>query len=222
MRHKIKTDRLGRFSSYRKATIKSITTSVLVKQRVVTTKAKAKSARSLVDKVIGLGKKNTLFARRRAFSILCDHKLVKRLFDQIAPLFTNRAGGYTRIIPYRYRRGDNAQLVIFELTESYKEEKPEKKVKEEKETKPSEIEKKEPEISKKEKPTPVETEIKERLQPPKEKPIKTEVKEEEGVVKQERPHAHPEEEKHKKPEVKKPKKFLRGFKGFFKKERDSL
>ena len=75
----------------------------------------------LVEKTITLGKKNTLAARRRAFSILCDHNLVKRLFDQIAPVFAQRTGGYTRIIPYRNQRGDNAKLVILELTENFKE-----------------------------------------------------------------------------------------------------
>ena len=76
MRHKIKTDRFSRFSSYRKATIRSITTSVLKNQKIITTRAKAKSARILVEKTITLGKKNTLAAKRRAFSILCDHELV--------------------------------------------------------------------------------------------------------------------------------------------------
>ncbi|MFC1646192.1 50S ribosomal protein L17 [Candidatus Omnitrophota bacterium] len=223
MRHKIKTDRFSRFSSYRKATIKSITTSVLINQRIVTTKAKAKSARRLVEKVITLGKKDTLSSRRRAFSFLCDHNLVKRLFDQIAPLFASRAGGYTRIIPYRYQRGDNAQLVILELTERYKEEKPEKKVKEEKKAEPIEAKKQEPEIvTKKEKPPKAKIEIKKKKEAPEKKPVKEEKEEKKVTPKQEAPRAHPEEEKHKKPEVKKPKKFFGGLKRFFKKERDSL
>lgn len=199
MRHSVKTDRLGRFSSLRKATLRSIATSILIHQRIITTKAKAKSARPLIDKMITLGKKGNLSARRRAFSLLCDHKLVKLLFDQIAPKFASINGGYTRIMPYRFQRGDNAHLVIFELTQTYKEEKP-KKVKEEKE-------KKVPLAKKQEAP---------------EKPIEAEVKEEKEVPKAITPHAHPKEEKSKKPETKKPKGFFGGFKGLFKKERDSL
>ncbi|MDD5005564.1 MAG: 50S ribosomal protein L17 [Candidatus Omnitrophica bacterium] len=233
MRHKVRTDSFSRFSSYRKATMKSIVTSVLVHEKIITTKAKAKSARRLVDKMITLGKKATLAARRRAFSILCDHRLVKTLFDQIAPKFANRVGGYTRIIPYYHQRGDNAEMVVLELTEKYKEKKPVKVVKEEKDKQPAAA-KKEQGVSKKEKPAKAKTEIKEEKKahaeiketdkPKKEDLVKseTETKPQEEAVKPEHPHAHPEEEKKKKPDVKEPKKFLKGFKGFFRKERESL
>lgn len=217
MRHKIKTDRFSRFSSYRKATIRSITTSVLKNQKIVTTRAKAKSARILVEKTITLGKKNTLAAKRRAFSILCDHKLVKKLFDQIAPIFANRVGGYTRIIPYRYQRGDNAQLVILELTESFKEKETEKKSKEEKKPKVVDTEKEEPVVTQ-EKKKPVQVEVdKKKKEPSEEKPAKAEAQEKKEPPQPEKKPVVQEEIK--KPEEKKPRKIFGGFKKFFKKDK---
>ena len=117
MRHKRNTQTLSRFSSYYKATIRSIARSVLIHQRIVTTKVRAKLVRRLVDQLVTLGKQmDSLAARRRAFSYLNDHVLVHRLFSEIAPLFTEKKGGYTRIIPYKRRLGDNAELVILELS----------------------------------------------------------------------------------------------------------
>lgn len=222
MRHHTKTDTLSRFSSYRKATLKSLAISILINQRIVTTKRKAKSSRKLIENVITLGKKNTLAAKRRAFSILCDHKLVKKLFDDIAPLFANRAGGYTRIIPYRYQRGDNAQLVVLELTETYKEKKAPKPEKEEKEEKPSDAKEQKPEVvAKKEKLPKPKVEIKEKQEPKKEEAAKVEVKEEQEALKPEEQPLEKIKEEPKKPEEKKPKKFFGGFKGFFKKKDQS-
>lgn len=222
MRHRIKTDRFGRFSSYRKASLKSIAASILTHERIITTKAKAKSARRLVEKVITLGKKGTLSAKRRAFSILCDHELVKTLFDNIAPKFANIMGGYTRIIPYRFQRGDNAQLVIFELTQRYKEGRPEKKIKEKKEAKPAAAKKQELPVTKEAKPPKVKIETEEKKEVIEGKPKTADLKEKKEPLKKEQLHAHLEEEKQKKPEIKKPKKFFGGFKGLFKRERDSL
>jgi len=91
--------------------------SILIYQSIKTTEAKAKAVRPLIDKLITLGKENTLTAKRRAFNILQDHKLVQQLFSDIAPRFVNRAGGYTRIIRYDVRRGDSATLSVMELTE---------------------------------------------------------------------------------------------------------
>jgi len=117
MKHKQNTQKLSRFSSYYKATIQSLARSVLIHQRIVTTKLRAKIAKRLVDKLVNLGKQiNSLAARRRAYSYLNDHGLVKKLFNDIAPAFTESSGGYTRIIPYKRRRGDNAELVILELS----------------------------------------------------------------------------------------------------------
>ena len=117
MRHKIAGNRLSRNQSLRKATLRDLAKATLIDQRICTTRAKAKEARRLIEKLITLGKKDTLAARRRAFAILCDHALVSSLFKETAPRFRNRLGGYTRIIPFIKRIGDNADMVFLELTE---------------------------------------------------------------------------------------------------------
>ena len=117
MRHGIAGNRLSRNSSLRKATLRDLARATLIRQRICTTQAKAKEARKLVDKLITLGKKGTLAAKRRAFSILSDHKIVSDLFVKTSPRFKNRVGGYTRIIKLGNRRGDNAALAYLELTE---------------------------------------------------------------------------------------------------------
>jgi large subunit ribosomal protein L17 len=117
MRHKIAGNRLSRNQSLRKATLRDLAKATLIDQRICTTRAKAKEARKLVEKLITLGKKDTLAARRSAFAILCDHDLVSSLFKETAPRFKNRMGGYTRIIPLNNRIGDNAIMVFLELTE---------------------------------------------------------------------------------------------------------
>ena len=121
MRHGIAGNRFGRFSSWRKATVRDIAKATLIHQRICTTLTKAKEARKLVERLITLGKKGELIHRRRAFSVLCDHQLVQDLFNKTSPRFKSRAGGYTRIIPLsEKRRGDSAQLVYLELTEKDK------------------------------------------------------------------------------------------------------
>lgn len=117
MRHGMAGKKFQRFSSWRKATVRDIAKATLIHQSIRTTEARAKEARKLVDRVITIAKGGTLWDRRQAFKILCDHQLVKKIFDKIAPLYKNRPGGYTRIIPLGLRRGDNAQVVILELTE---------------------------------------------------------------------------------------------------------
>ncbi|MDE1919835.1 MAG: 50S ribosomal protein L17 [Candidatus Omnitrophica bacterium] len=121
MRHAKEGNRLSRNKSLRKATLRDMARAVLVQERICTTRAKAKEARKLIEKLITLGKKDTLAARRRAFAVLCDHALVSRLFKETAPRFMSRQGGYTRIIPYMQRGGDNAALAFLELTEKAKE-----------------------------------------------------------------------------------------------------
>jgi large subunit ribosomal protein L17 len=117
MRHAKAGNRLSRNKSLRKATLRDLAKATLVQERICTTRAKAKEARKLIEKLITLGKKDTLAARRRAFAILCDHTLVSQLFQTTAPRFKSRNGGYTRIIPYIQRGGDNAELAFLELTE---------------------------------------------------------------------------------------------------------
>jgi len=117
MRHREKTQNLSRFSSYYKATIQSLTRAVIINQKIVTTKLRAKIARRHVEQLITLGKNiDSIADRRRAFAVLGDHGLVKKLFSEIAPMFAKINGGYTRIIPYKRRRGDNAELVVLELS----------------------------------------------------------------------------------------------------------
>ena len=121
MRHAKSGNRLSRNKSLRKETLRDMARAVLVQERICTTRAKAKEARKLIEQLITLGKKDTLIARRRAFAILCDHDLVVQLFSETAPRFKSRMGGYTRIIPYVQRAGDNAALAFLELTEKSKE-----------------------------------------------------------------------------------------------------
>jgi large subunit ribosomal protein L17 len=117
MRHAIAGNKLGRNQTLRKATVRDIAKATLIQQRICTTKAKAKESRKMVDQLITLGKKGSLANKRKAFAILCDHKLVSRLFTTIAPKFAERPGGYTRIISLGNRRGDNAEMAFLELTE---------------------------------------------------------------------------------------------------------
>ena len=117
MRHGKSGNRLSRNQSLRKATLRDMARAVLLQERICTTRAKAKEARKFIEKLITLGKKDTLAARRRAFAILCDHAMVSDLFTKTAPRFKSRNGGYTRIIPYVQRAGDNAELAFLELTE---------------------------------------------------------------------------------------------------------
>jgi large subunit ribosomal protein L17 len=127
MRHGKKRLQLSRFTSWHDATIKSLTRNMIIHQSIRTSMSRAKAARPLVEKLISLAKANTLAAKRQAFKILGDHKLVAHLFSDIGPLSLKRNGGYTRIVSLVKRRGDNAQIVIFELTD--------KKIKEVKKTK---------------------------------------------------------------------------------------
>ncbi|MBI4982415.1 MAG: 50S ribosomal protein L17 [Candidatus Omnitrophica bacterium] len=130
MRHKKLRHQLNRFTSWHKATIISLARNILIQQSIKTTVNRAKAARPLVEKLIGLAKENTLAAKRSAFSILGDHKLVVKLFNEIGPRFSSRTSGFSRIMQFGQRRGDNAQMAIFELTEIKKEIKKAKKSKE--------------------------------------------------------------------------------------------
>jgi len=121
MRHGNSGNRLSRNRSLRKATLRDMAKAIFLQERICTTRAKAKEARKLIEQLITLGKKDTLAARRRAFAVLCDHAEVSRLFADVAPRFKARKGGYTRIIPYVQRAGDNAELAFLELTEKSRE-----------------------------------------------------------------------------------------------------
>jgi len=116
--------------------MKSLARNIIIHQSIKTTLHRAKASRATVEKLISLAKENTLAAKRHAFKILGDHRLVSLLFNEIGPRFEKRAGGFTRIINLGRRRGDDAQVAIFELTEIKKKEI--KKVKKAKEAKPEE------------------------------------------------------------------------------------
>ena len=117
MRHNRRTQRLGRTWSERRALFKSLVTSLIIHQEIVTTLPKAKEAKRLADRVITLGKKDTLASRRQVFAYLQDHVLTSRIFKEVAPRFKKRNGGYTRILQLSRRKGDGAQLALLELTE---------------------------------------------------------------------------------------------------------
>jgi len=115
MRHLHQGRRLGRTTEHRQAMLKNLITSFLEKERVKTTVAKAKEARPLAEKMITLGKKNTLHARRQALAALAKESAVTKLFSDLAPRFSERAGGYTRIVKLGPRAGDGAQMALLEL-----------------------------------------------------------------------------------------------------------
>ncbi len=134
MRHLVKGRKLRRTTSHRKALLRNLVTSFLEKERLRTTLAKAKEARPLAEKMITLAKKNTLHTKRQALRVLTKETAVKKLFEEIGPRFSERPGGYTRIVKIGPRMGDGAQMAMFELIGSeYK--KKEKKKKKEKEAK---------------------------------------------------------------------------------------
>jgi len=118
MRHRKKGRKFGREADHRNLMMKNLVVSLLKHGRIETTVAKAKEMRSMTERVITYGKNNDLHNRRLAFSTLKNHQLVKKLFDEIAPKYTNRPGGYTRIIKTRIRRGDAAPMAFIELVES--------------------------------------------------------------------------------------------------------
>lgn len=117
MRHLKAGRKLNRTSAHRKALLRNLVTSLLQHEHVQTTDAKAKEMRRWVDKMITLGKRNTLHARRQAAAFVRGHAMVKKLFDDIAPRFAARPGGYTRITKLGARVGDNASISLIELVE---------------------------------------------------------------------------------------------------------
>ncbi len=117
MRHRVAGRKLSRHSQHREWMFRNMLVSLLTHERIKTTLPKAKELRSWADKIITLGKQGDLHARRRAFDLLRDRDAVKKLFEQIAPRFKERVGGYTRVLKMGYRLGDAAPLSLVELTE---------------------------------------------------------------------------------------------------------
>lgn len=206
MRHRVNKSRLSLSQSKRKALLTSLSKSIIIHARIITTKERAKNVRGFVEHLISLGKQNSLSAKRQVYKVLGDHVLVSKLFNEIAPKFKSRTGGYTRIMLLRRRRGDNAQMCLLELTEKIKEI--------------------ETTITKKEKAKAKSMEDKHKA----EKKITKEQGLKEKEVKspeQEKPRPIPEEARKEKrietiEKKKPPKKILGGLRRFFKKERDAL
>jgi large subunit ribosomal protein L17 len=117
MRHRVAGVKLGRSPAHRRALFRNLVTALLQHEVIRTTDAKAKELRRWADQMITLGKQGTLHARRRAATIVQSASVVKKLFDDIAPRYTERHGGYTRVVKLGTRPGDNAHLSIIELVE---------------------------------------------------------------------------------------------------------
>ena len=115
MRHLVSGRKLNRTASHRRAMLSNLAVSILDKERVTTTLAKAKEVRSVVERLITYGKKGDLNSIRIAARRINDKTVLKKLFDDIAPGYKEREGGYTRIIKINNRKGDNAQMSIIEL-----------------------------------------------------------------------------------------------------------
>ena len=107
--------KLGRDSSARKALLRGIVASLFQHERIETTEAKAKELRKVADKMLTLAKRGDLHARRQVMAYMMDEDVVKKLFDEVAPKYKDRQGGYTRIIKAGVRQGDAAPMVIIEL-----------------------------------------------------------------------------------------------------------
>jgi large subunit ribosomal protein L17 len=185
MRHRVAGRKLSRHTQHRELMFRNMLVSLLQHERIRTTLAKGKEFRSWVDRMITLGKKGTLHARRQAFALLRNHEMVKKLFDEIAPKLKHREGGYTRIYKMGWRQGDGAPLSLVELTTfSHPEEKKKSTVTKAKEAlgkvAPKKKEKKEEEKGKgkpKEKEKKEKIEKKEEVKEKKEKKVKKEEKE---------------------------------------------
>jgi len=115
MRHLKSGRKLGRTASHRKATLANIAASLLEHKSIITTTPKAKEARGVVERLITFAKRGDVAARRQVLRTIRDKKLVRELFEDIAPKYENRPGGYTRVIKIGRRKGDNAPMAVFEL-----------------------------------------------------------------------------------------------------------
>ena len=115
MRHRLSGRKLNRPTAHRMLMLRGMVADLIRHEAIRTTEAKAKEVRSLAEKMITFGKKGTLHHRRQALTFLFDEKVVKKLFDELAPRFEERPGGYTRLTKLGPRKGDNAPMVKLEL-----------------------------------------------------------------------------------------------------------
>ncbi len=131
MRHLKGGFKLQRNPAHRRSLLRNLTASLIEKNRIETTLAKARAVKPIVEKIITLGKNGTLAAKRKALAYLYKRSTVRLLFDEVAPRFMDRNGGYTRVIKTDTRKGDGAEMAILEFTDYIFEVK-EKKTKEKK------------------------------------------------------------------------------------------
>ena len=117
MRHRLSGRKLNRTSSHRKAMLSNMAVALLSHEQITTTLPKAKELRRVADKMITLGKRANLHARRQAFAFLRDDPTVRKLFGPLAERYKERPGGYTRVIKAGFRYGDSAPMAIIELVD---------------------------------------------------------------------------------------------------------
>ncbi len=115
MRHRKKGKIIDRKKASRVALLRSLTTSIIIYEKIKTTKAKAKAVKPLIEKMITVGKKNDLTARRQLLKVLYHKKAVKKVLEVLSPRYKERNGGYTRIINLGQRKGDGAEMVQIEF-----------------------------------------------------------------------------------------------------------
>jgi len=115
MRHLNAGYKLGRNTSHRRALLRNLVTSLVLEERIQTTVPKAKAIRPLAERMVTLGKRGSVHARRQAAGFLLDPQAVAKLFDQLSARFGDRAGGYTRIVKTGFRAGDNAPMAYIEF-----------------------------------------------------------------------------------------------------------
>ena len=118
MRHLKHGRKLGRTTAHRKALLRNLATALLEHERIITTEPKAKELRRVADKLVTLGKRGSLHARRQALQTVQSTTVVQKLFNEIAPRFSERQGGYTRILRLGYRPGDAAAMAVIELVDA--------------------------------------------------------------------------------------------------------
>ena len=117
MKHRIKGKKLNRTSSHRKALFKNMAQAIIKHEQIITTLPKAKTMKPIIDKLITLGKKGSIHARRQAFSQLRDNNMVSKLFGDLATRYADRQGGYSRVLKAGFRYGDAAAMAVLELVD---------------------------------------------------------------------------------------------------------
>ena len=118
MRHRKKVAKLGRNAAHRNAMLRNLATDLLRHERVTTTLAKAKAVRPVAERLVTLGKRDTLHARRHAARLIRDDEVVRKVFNELAPRYAERPGGYTRIMRLDTRAGDRAEMAVIEMVEA--------------------------------------------------------------------------------------------------------